>query len=450
MNTLRISLTGLVLASLLAAPLAFADNGKGKNDNDDRRRGNDKAFFLPFSVIGTTTSALQEQIKALQAALEQLKKERSALDNNRDNRDERRELKEKIEDKKDEIRDAEKQLKFVRSLTRGMSGDDVRDLQELLAQDPEIFSSLYITGFFGPKTEEAVRKFQRKHGIEALGIFGPKTQAKLLSLFAGRELPPGIAKRLGIAFGTTTPGTGLVTICHKPAGTNPVNLVIAVPALGAHMGHGDSVGFCPGTATTTPPIVDTTAPNISNVGVTNLTSSGATINWTTNENATSKIYYSTTSPVNLPTAQTVTNSTLVTNHSMTLSGLNSGTTYHFVIESKDASNNTATTTSQLTTAIAADTTAPSIFNVGISGISSTTATLSWTTNENATGKVYYSTTSPINFATALTSGTTTLSTAHSFSLTGLSAATTYHYVLVSSDASNNTATTTAGAFVTTN
>ena len=243
-------------------------------------------------------------------------------------------------------------LKFLRSLKFGMSGDDVRDLQELLSQDPDIFPHGLITGFFGRVTEEALRKFQKKHGIEAIGIFGPKTQAKILALFVGRELPPGIIARLGLSLSTTTPGAGVVTLCHKPAGASPQTIVIAVPALGAHLAHGDVVGICPGSTpppappAPTPPPADMAPPVISGAAVSGIGSTTATVSWMTNESATSKVYYGTTLPVNLSTALTMSSASATTSHSFMLSGLTASTTYSYVLESKDAAGNTATTSTQ--------------------------------------------------------------------------------------------------------
>lgn len=92
-----------------------------------------------------------------------------------------------------------------------------------------------------------------------------------------------------------------------------------------------------------------------------------------------------------------------------------------------------------------DIVAPVISGITTSGIASTTATVSWNTNELATGKLYFGTSTPL---TAFVS-TTTLSLAHSFNLTGLTASTTYQLLVESADSANNIATTTA-SLVTTN
>lgn len=362
----KLQVAGILLAGVFVLGTGLAQARDDDNDNGhggSKGKKNEKSwvFNFPFTSVGTSTDALAAQIKSLQEALAKLKAEREALedaddsdDGDRDDRNANRAardaLKIEIKQTKSEIKDAKRELKFFRSLARGMSGDDVRDLQELLAQDPTIFSLDLITGFFGPKTEEALRKFQRKHGIDAIGIFGPKTQAKILALFIGRELPPGIIKRLGLEMSSTTPGTGFLAICHIPPGNvaNKQTLVIGIPALGAHLAHGDTVGVCAGsgTATTTPPAVDTTAPIISGIGVSGISSTTAAISWNTNENAVSKVFYATSSPVNVSTALSVGTASSTMFHMHSLTGLAASTTHYFVVQSKDAANNTATSSVQ--------------------------------------------------------------------------------------------------------
>ncbi|MBU0444430.1 N-acetylmuramoyl-L-alanine amidase [Bacillus amyloliquefaciens] len=66
-------------------------------------------------------------------------------------------------------------------------GSDVKQIQKALA-------ALYfypdkgaknngIDGVYGPKTADAVRRFQLMHGLSADGIYGPKTRAKIEALF---------------------------------------------------------------------------------------------------------------------------------------------------------------------------------------------------------------------------------------------------------------------------
>lgn len=440
MYKLHVGVVGLVLASLLIAPFAFAD------DDDDRGRGNSGkgkkeergALVMPISAVASTPEGLLEQIKTLQAMINDLKAQRRALDDDSDDDDgdddssssssaERKELKQ-------EIKQAKKELKFLRSLSRGMSGSDVTELQEWLAQFPDIYPEGLVTGFFGSLTEDAIKRFQKKHGIEQVGIFGPLTRAKFSDIFNAGFLA-GVASQNGN-------GTGKVDICHKPTGTTPTTINVSIAALGAHLVHGDYIGTCDGGTNPT----DTTAPVISALAVSNLTTTGATVTWTTNEAASSLVNYGTTTSYGANAA----NASLVTSHSIVLSGLLSGTMYHVMVASTDAAGNTATSSDVTFTTGTPDTTDPVISGAAVSAIGSTTATLSWTTNENATGEVYYGTTTPLNLGTALTVENATLSTAHSFVLNALSASTTYYYVLESKDASNNSTSTPEASFTTTN
>ncbi|MBI2096069.1 MAG: peptidoglycan-binding protein [Candidatus Taylorbacteria bacterium] len=262
--------------------------------------------------------------------------------------------------------------KLERTLRFGMSGEDVRLLQELLARDPEVYPEAIITGRFGPLTEKAVKKFQKKHGIDTIGIVGPATRARLVVIFLTNDdapLPADIIRRINLLVsgtttppngtttppitGTTTPGGGRgetkVEICHIPPG-NPAakhTVVIGLPAVRAHLRHGDTVGGCGGAATTTPPAGDVTAPTISNLTASSTGSTGATITWATDEPATSDVWYGTTTPfqVTVGTAHASADG-LVLSHSVSLTGLTASTTYQFLANSKDAAGNSATSTVQ--------------------------------------------------------------------------------------------------------
>ncbi len=80
-----------------------------------------------------------------------------------------------------------------------------------------------------------------------------------------------------------------------------------------------------------------TPPVISNVQVTNITPNSATVTWETNVEATSKVYYGQT----IPPTNTIEDLNYVKNHSITLTGLSSCTTYYFYVSSTDEGGNTA-------------------------------------------------------------------------------------------------------------
>lgn len=93
-----------------------------------------------------------------------------------------------------------------------------------------------------------------------------------------------------------------------------------------------------------------------------------------------------------------------------------------------------------------DVTAPSITSLA-SVVATTTADISWTTNESASTRLWYSADDSYAVGTS-EANTGTRVTNHTVSLTGLPACTLYNYKAVSRDATGNTATSTAASFTT--
>lgn len=98
--------------------------------------------------------------------------------------------------------------------------------------------------------------------------------------------------------------------------------------------------YIPGTV---PPPSDTTPPVISNITVTNVTQSSATINWNTNEAANSKLEWGKTTSY----AASYTKADGGTTHTMGIPGTQdytmcSNTTYHYRITATDLAGNVAT------------------------------------------------------------------------------------------------------------
>ena len=78
---------------------------------------------------------------------------------------------------------------FMRDLKRGDRGDDVSDLQKELSEDHDVFPEGQVTGFFGPATARAVKKFQEKFGIASTstGFFGPRSRNFMHGRCGGNE-----------------------------------------------------------------------------------------------------------------------------------------------------------------------------------------------------------------------------------------------------------------------
>ncbi len=477
-------------------------------------------------------------------------------------------LKQRILDLQAQILELQKQqqqvtLELLKTLQQGASGNDVKTLQTLLAGDLEIYPEGKITGFFGPMTAKAVKKFQKKYGLDQVGFVGPKTLKKLNELLRGStvvivgdtqnltasstctvlppghyiapgwlkkgehegdnnnddndngnkgkglklgtipfsipcsQLPPGIAKKIGqgtttppivdtvpptisnVAVGTTTQTSAMITwttseptrsqitygtstaytletgfgstfsstftqtLSGLTASTTYHFRVTAKDATGNVASTGDMT-FTTASAS----VVDTTAPTISNIAVGSITQTGAIIIWATNELAESKINYGTSIPY---TTEIGFGSVFSSAFTQVLSGLTASTTYHFSITAKDVAGNMASTTDTTFTTAAvppADTTPPVISGISTGSIASTTANVTWTTNELATSKVYYGTTTPLSLSGASFIADSSLVTSHTKALSGLTASTTHYYVVESQDGAGNIATSTENSFTT--
>ncbi|OQO92310.1 M15 family metallopeptidase [Saccharomonospora piscinae] len=69
-----------------------------------------------------------------------------------------------------------------RTLQRGASGSDVRELQIRVAGWVASGENLALDGSYGPATEAAVKRFQSGYGLAADGVAGPNTFNKIYQL----------------------------------------------------------------------------------------------------------------------------------------------------------------------------------------------------------------------------------------------------------------------------
>jgi hypothetical protein len=174
---------------------------------------------------------------------------------------------------------------------------------------------------------------------------------------------------------------------------------------------GWSFGLSHGTSPT-PGAPSTPSPANGATGV----STAPTLSWTAGANTNSyDVYFGTSSSPPLAGNTTAT--------SYPRSGLSSGMTYYWQVVAKNANGNTASSPVWSFTT-AAPPTAPSISGVTSSDITASGATISWTTDLASDSQVEYGTTTFYGNNTTLD---TSLVTSHARALTGLAAATAYHY-----------------------
>ncbi|MDO8604806.1 MAG: peptidoglycan-binding protein [bacterium] len=183
---------------------------------------------------------------------------------------------------------------LTRQLEMGMNGTDVSTLQSFLAQNPITYPQGLVTGYFGFLTKSAVSNFQSQNGIESVGRVGPITLA----------------------------------------------------AINNQMGNGATGGL------------DRSAPSITSTSV-SAGRTNATINWGASELARGKVYYSTT-PIRLNNTYEQTGNDFIeptvsgslasydgvarTSQTVTINDLIPNTTYYYLVEVLDGSNNVSITT----------------------------------------------------------------------------------------------------------
>jgi hypothetical protein len=202
--------------------------------------------------------------------------------------------------------------------------------------------------------------------------------------------------------------------------------------------------------TTSTVVLDTAAPSISNISVSNITASSAKISWNTDEDADGKVEYGESTNYERGIAEG--NHEFNKSKSVTVIGLAPETVYHYRITVIDKSGNVNSSSDSTFTTSAASvlgiltedgsslggTNAPTISSDGasVSNISGTSVTISWITNKKATSQVYYrpknSNDNPISAGDA-----TLFLTDHSVNLSGLSPATAYEYQVKSVDVNGN-------------
>lgn len=90
----------------------------------------------------------------------------------------------------------------------GMSGSEVRRVQKRL-QELNYLSSSQVTGYFGEKTETAIKSFQKRNSLSQDGAVGGKTQDRLFSDSAKKaSAPPKGTSGSGSGSGSGGSGSG--------------------------------------------------------------------------------------------------------------------------------------------------------------------------------------------------------------------------------------------------
>jgi|SRR3989344_1460524 len=213
-----------------------------------------------------------------------------------------------------------------------------------------------------------------------------------------------------------------------------------------------------GQASSTP---DTTSPIITDLSITPATTT-ANITWHTDEKSDSTVFWSTSANINIasPSTASTTKNQKTKNHRVVLGNLASSTTYFVIVRSKDTSSNMSnsseTSFQTKTLIVVVDNVAPFVTDILVTEVSTSTLKVAWNTNEPATSRIYYGTstvdaTNELDLNAISTSfiENLTLKLNHLISIVSLLPQTIYHIVIRSIDGSGNATTTASFATTTT-
>ena len=174
-------------------------------------------------------------------------------------------------------------------------------------------------------------------------------------------------------------------------------------------------------------ITDFVPPNISNIMVTGITNSSATVQWDTDKLANFTLSYGES---NVSLTNSVKSNQKLTHQSTLLSSLKEKTTYYFKIKSCNVDNYCSE--SSLQSFVTLDLTAPYLTNNQISNITNTSVLISVTLTEPGSAKLFYGS-GNFNLETAISS----IANSSSFQLTPLTDKTQYGYFAQMCDAALN-------------
>lgn len=163
---------------------------------------------------------------------------------------------------------------------------------------------------------------------------------------------------------------------------------------------------------------------ISGVTASAITATSATIGWTTDQPSASQVEYGTTPAHGSLSAF---NSAIAKSHSVVLTGLTPRTTYNYAALSANSTGQVGKSDNFSFTTLAAP---PVITQLTANGVTSTSATIAWTTDQPATSQMAYGTTTAYG---SLSAPNSALVTSHSVTLSGLTPGTTYHCAAMSTN-----------------
>jgi len=155
-NKFVYGLLTFLIISLLPISFVYAENA------EKAEKGNQTA---------TSTKNITVAVD-LQALIEQLQKQI-------------KELQDQFAKLTSEVATVKEEIKLTKNLYKGVSGNEVKEVQKFLKQFSEIYPEGLVTGYYGPLTEKAVKKFQEREGLSATGKIDQTTRGTINEYLAG-------------------------------------------------------------------------------------------------------------------------------------------------------------------------------------------------------------------------------------------------------------------------
>lgn len=367
------------------------------------------------------------------------------------------------------------EIKFTKTLRRGMMGNEVKNLQQFLI-DYGVYKSR-ITGIFDGRTVTSVKKLQKQLKIRQTGILDEKTRELFNELIAKENEEGAPEEELSETL-WTIPATS--TIFNAPTSTYPASVISTSSATIIPTPTTQSLSVI-----SSPTTISSSAPqtySAPSTNTANATVSNSTATTTLTATATSTTSTQTTTPAPAPTTAPITvtspnggetwqynlnyrlgyvlngvssnrigvkllkGSEVVYNtitsttwgdgiFHISLNGVNlyssvgSGANYKIRIYNQD-DQGVYDDSDNYFTILPTDITPPVISSVSASSITSNSAIITWTTDEPAISFVNYGST-PTNWK--VIPENMNLNTSHSFTLTNLTSNTVYSYRVYSRD-----------------
>jgi hypothetical protein len=144
------------------------------------------AIVAPAHAETAASSNIASLIETLKSLMSKVSSLQSQM------QDVQKDIKETHQDIKDAVKDG---------LKEGMTDDDIKSIQELLASDSDIYPQGLVTGYWGHYTTDALKRFQKKHDLTESGKLDEATK-DLLNEYLGQRfnghVPAGLLRAPGI------------------------------------------------------------------------------------------------------------------------------------------------------------------------------------------------------------------------------------------------------------